>query len=141
MRFYDVSDENYEYMEMKKGLFWVIGDDYDRAILTYAIECDKNGQRIGEVPVYNSKKGDSFSHRQSWAEAAIAQPNRIKNKPWDYFPRGRVEIKDGKATIYFNPILSEWNGFEASVAIEFELADFPLIMIPDYSTHYKHKQE
>ena len=28
-----------------------------------------------------------------------------KNKPYNYYPRGRVEIKNGKVSIYMNPVL------------------------------------
>jgi hypothetical protein len=126
---------------MKKGLFWVVGDNDERFLLTFAAECDKNGQRIGDTPAFNSKKGDNFSHQSSWLDAAKNQPGRVKNKPWDYYPRGRVEITNGTATVYFNPILQYWKGFSTSVVLLFGISDLPIVMTPDYSVHYKHKQE
>jgi hypothetical protein len=126
---------------MKKGLFWVAGERGERLMLIHAVECDKNGRRLCATPAYNSRKGDSFSHQQSWADAAREQPGKVRNKPWDYFPRGRVEIRNGRAIVHFNPCLSEWDGFNAAVVSLFGLEDFPTVMAPDYSVHYQCMQE
>ena len=88
---------------MKKGLFWAIGDGDERVMLIYAVECDENGQRLIDTPVYNSKKGNSYSHQQSWADAAKDQPDRIKKKTWDYFPRGRAGDKRRQSDCVFQP--------------------------------------
>jgi hypothetical protein len=126
---------------MKKGLFWLIAEGDELALLIYAADCDENGNRSGPEPPYNSKKGNSFSHERSWLEATKGQPSKIKSKAWDYFPRGRVEIKAGEASVYFNPILQEWGGFDEALVSLFDLRDFPMVMLPDYSLHYKAKQE
>lgn len=126
---------------MRKGLFWVLRENDDYTLLTYSVACNASGERMDADPVYNSRKGNSFSHERSWAEAAKEYPDKIKHKPWDYFPRGRVEAKDSEVTIYFNPALYEWDGFEAAVAQHFDLAAIPILMKPDYSWHYQSKQE
>lgn len=130
-----------EISALKKGLFWVVGSGNERHLVTYAAECDANGAAVeGSLP-YNSKKGGGFSHERSWAEAANGQPNSIRSKPWDYFPRGRVEIKNGKATVYYNPALGEWEAFELAIEQAFGLRLLPKTMSPDYSQPYKAKQE
>jgi len=127
---------------MRKGLFWVIPDnDGDRKLLTYTAVCDNNGVAAKGQPAYNSKKGDSFAHKNSWQLAAEKLSMKIRGKPWDYFPRGRVEIANNKATIYYNPLLSEWSGFEAVIRRDFELDDLPVRFAPDYSKHYKSGEE
>ena len=65
---------------------------------------------------------------------------RIRNRAWNYFPRGRVEIANGKATVYYNPVLSEWADFETAVVREFELDGFPMRFVPDHSSHYESKE-
>ena len=124
---------------MRKGLFWAIDRETERRLLTYSAVCDKNGAVEAGQPPYNSKKGDSFSHERSWPLATESLSQRICNRPWNHFPRGRVEIANGKATVYYNPVLSEWADFETAVVREFELDGFPMRFVPDYSSHYESK--
>ena len=124
--------------EIYKGIFWIKDlVDYSNSVVVHVL-VDKNGQVIGDNhEELTSKKGDNFSHKKSWEQMSKQSTN---NKPFDYYPRGRVEIKNGKAIIYANPYicgdmlvdwcietfhLSEENGFEA-VACK-----------PDHSEHYK----
>jgi len=51
-----------------------------------------------------------------------------------------VEIANGKATVYYNPVLSEWADFETAVVREFELDGFPMRFVPDHSSHYESKE-
>jgi len=122
---------------MKKGLFWAIDNGGERMILAYPAACDMSGAVEAGQPPYNSKKGDSFSHERSWPLAVESLPQRIRNKAWNHFPRGRVEVANGKATVYYNPVLADWADFEAAVICEFELDDFPVRFVPDYSSHYE----
>jgi len=127
---------------MKKGLFWKIpNDNGEQKLLTYAAVCDSNGVIEKGQPAYNSKKGDSFSHERTWPLVAEGLPQRIRSKPWNFYPRGRVEMSNGKATVYHNPLLAEWVGLEAAVVREFELDSFPVRVVPDYSNHYEFKEE
>ena len=63
-----------------------------------------------------------------------------EGKAFDYYPRGRVEIKHGKAVVYINPnlctdLIRNW------IVKEFGLLETNGItmvtMKPDYSMHYK----
>lgn len=46
-----------------------------------------------------AKSGAEFNHQAAWRTL----PKReTENKPYNYYPRGRVEIRNGKAVIYAN---------------------------------------
>ena len=49
------------------------------------------------------KSGDNFNHRLTWEGLP---KNVTHGKEYNYYPRGRVEIKGGKAVIYLNPALN-----------------------------------
>jgi hypothetical protein len=52
-----------------------------------------------------------------------------------------VELKNGEATVYFNPVLQDWDGFDTSLTLAFGLTDLKVNMKPDYSQHYKASTE
>jgi hypothetical protein len=123
---------------MRKGLFWVIEESGERKLLTFSAECDKDGVVNEGQPAYNSRKGDSLAHKNSWETATKDYPREIRNKQWNHFPRGRVEIANGKATVFHNPSLSEWSVFEAAVIRDFEIEGLQTRFIPDGSKHYRY---
>ena len=120
---------------MFKGLFWV---SEDGTLITYKIRCDTDGIPLTPDLPYNSRKGNSFAHKNTWEETVKEQPRAIRSKTWNHFPRGRVEIKDSKVTVYHNPTLSSQE-FEQKIKDEFDLNDEVLIIlfIPDHSKHYR----
>ena len=123
---------------MRKGVFWAIPDDDGKPyILKLSAVCDSNGKITEESPAYNSKKGDSYSHEQSWSSVTESSSKKIRDKPWNHFPRGRVEIKNGKAIVYHNPKFENWIHFEETIINEFELSNIPVRFIPDHSKHYE----
>ena len=67
------------------------------------ILCYRDGETLEriETGVCESEK---LNHERAWAklDKAVTQ-----GKPYNYYPRGRVEIKKGKATIFLNPALNE----------------------------------
>ena len=85
---------------MKKGVFWCVGHDTDSPdLITVSVECDANGK--SEIPTeYSSKSGDNFNHRLEWEKLGKRVTGGL---PFDWYPRGRVEIKNGKCTVYLNP--------------------------------------
>ena len=119
---------------MYRGLFWVTDDG---EIITYKIPCDADGVMESVSLPYNSRRGDSFTHKATWKEAAQNQAREIRSKAWNHFPRGRVEIKPGKVTVFLNPILCSPD-FEQRIRNEFLLTDESLTLrfIPDHSNHY-----
>lgn len=64
-------------------------------------------------------------------------PNKItQGKPYNYYPRGRVEIKNGKATVYLNPALNT-NEITQNIKAEFGLSDIKTVFKSDGSEHYR----
>ena len=82
-----------------KGIFWLIEGE----LYTNKLECDKSGNVIGDGSGLNSKSGDNFNHRLTWEGLP---KNVTHGKEYNYYPRGRVEIKGGKDGILI-PIKDE----------------------------------
>ncbi|MDR1204293.1 MAG: hypothetical protein LBL26_02285 [Peptococcaceae bacterium] len=121
---------------MYKGLFWLADDG---GLITYRISCGADGTPEAADLPYNSRKGDSFTHKATWEEAAREQPRAVRSKPWNHFPRGRVEIKAGKVTVYHHPALGSPE-FEQRIRGAFALDGVPSLevrFISDHSNHYK----
>ena len=102
-------------------------------LITRKVICDENGNAL-EAVEYSSKSGDNFNHKAEWARF----PRSITNKhPYNYYPRGRVEIKKNKATVYVNPVLNTPSVMEL-VDMEFGLCNgtIPTRTVADGSSHY-----
>ena len=104
----------------KKGVFWLIEED---KLLTCPFT---EGEVIGL-----SKSGDNYNHKALWE---YVRP-RGCNKPFDYYPRGRVEISNkGKPVVYMNSNIGE--DVIERIILAFELKEVPIIHY-DGSEHYK----
>lgn len=101
---------------MLKGPFWIIGEE----LLPYPIE-------VSTQP--------TPSHKDVWKYASGAH----KRKPWNYFPRGRVEIRNQKVIIFANPDCFLYENFENEIRNKFELGNIQIIFKVDNSIHYQHK--
>ena len=123
---------------MFKGLFWV---SENGTLITYKIQCNTDGNPLNPDMPYNSRKGNSFTHKNTWDEAVKEQPRDVRSKTWNHFPRGRVEIKASKVTVYHNPTLTSPD-FEQRIKDEFELDEGSLTVrfMPDHSKHYESKK-
>lgn len=76
-----------------------------------------------------SKSGLTFNHKRLWKEL------RISNKPYNYYPRGRVDFTNkGKAVIYMNPNITDT--YIAEIKSEFGLRG-DVKVFKDGSDHYK----
>ncbi len=106
--------------KLKRGVFWLIDEG---ELLAFPYE---EGDIIGV-----SKSGDNYNHKLLWEHV---KP-RGCNKPFDYYPRGRVEISNkGKPIVYMNHNIGG-NAIELIMAA-FELQEAPIIHY-DGSEHYK----
>ena len=104
----------------KKGVFWLIEDGN---LLACPFE---EGETVGL-----SKSGDNFNHKLLWEHV---RP-RGCNKPFDYYPRGRVEISNkGKPIVYMNRNIGE--DVIEQIMQAFDLQERPVIHY-DGSEHYK----
>lgn len=105
--------------EMSRGVFWVI----DGELLSFPfVENSEYGV---------AKSGTTYNHKKLWDHI---KPKKC-NKPFDYYPRGRVEFNgQGKPIIYMNPNVDE--SIVPEIKAEFGLRDDPIIHY-DNSIHYR----
>ena len=104
--------------ELSRGVFWILDD----TILAFPFRNDGIGV---------AKSGNTYNHKKLWYDV---KP-RGCSKPYNYYPRGRVDISNkGKAIIYMNPEISD--DWISSICQEFGIRETPVIRY-DSSQHYK----
>lgn len=88
---------------MKKGIFWCDSFGCDSPhLIVVSVKCDADGK--SDRPIgFSSKSGQNFNHKAEWQKLSRSV---TRGQPFNYYPRGRVEIKNRKATIYLNPDLN-----------------------------------
>lgn len=80
----------------RRGVFWVIVERGEEHLLAFPFT---NGDVMGVA-----KSGNTYNHKKLWEHV---RPQGV-NKPYNYYPRGRVEItKRGYAVIYSSPHIKE----------------------------------
>ena len=105
--------------EMSRGVFWII----DGELLAFPFYEDS--------AVGIAKSGNTYNHKKLWSDI---KPKGC-NKPYNYYPRGRVDISNkGKAIIYMNPNIDE--SLIPLIKSEFGIRENPIIRY-DNSQHYK----
>ena len=115
-----MSGENRRSERPHKGVFWLI----DGEIL--AVPFDEKKYECGI-----SKSGDSYVHKKIWE---AIKPRKCHH-PYNYYPRGRVEITSkGRCIIYMNPNIGE--EYVEEIMRKFGLSSVSKI-IYDNSNHYK----
>ena len=121
---------------MRKGIFWCANFDTEcPELITVSAACDKNGD--SKEPVrFSSKSGNNFNHRLEWERL---DRSITAGRPFNYYPRGRVEIKNGKATVFLNPAINK-ECIVRRIMDAFELMTGELNCInikSDGSSHYR----
>lgn len=125
--------------QLYKGIFWINDiDDINSSKLYFQIPCDSYGNIDNDSDInFTSKSGNNFNHKNTWNELEKKYTN---NKDFNYYPRGRVEISNGKANIYCNPNIAT-DDLKNWCINKFNLNNHNGInkvkIIPDYSEHYK----
>lgn len=126
--------------QLYKGIFWIIDlDDIESNQLYFQIPVDMNGNIDADFDRMrlNSKNMDNYNHQAVWKSLSSKETH---NKPFDYYPRGRVEIANGKATVYANPNICTSSVVDWLVS-KFNLNSHNGInkvnVIPDNSVHYR----
>lgn len=120
-------------MQLYKGFFWY--NPANDLLIVKKVACDKDGIALDAVE-YSSKSGDNFNHKAEWAK----MPRSITSgKPYNYYPRGRVEIGKNRATVYLNPVLNAPKVME-HIDREFGLDDGNILVriVADGSVHYEY---
>lgn len=126
--------------DLYKGIFWVKDiDNIESTDLYFQIPCDMNGDVDTEAisTSYSSKNSRNYNHENVWKSL---KSDMTDNKKFNYYPRGRVEIANGKAVIYSSPYIS--NDALKNWAIDkFNLTSHNGIksvrLVADGSDHYK----
>ena len=127
----------------KKGIFWIV----DRKNLQnnepylFCIPDDSVGVPcfLTPIPPLNSKYGGNYNHKQTWETYVPAELRR--DKPYNYYPRGRVEIKEkGKAKIFLNPDIAT-DEIIAYIIEKFRLQHREVKVVADGSKHYGYSAE
>ena len=86
-------------IKIYKGIFWY--NPTKKKLIVKKVKCNSDGVALEHVE-YSSKSGNNFNHKAEWSKL----PKSVTNgQPYNYYPRGRVEIKNHKAKVYLNPIL------------------------------------
>lgn len=124
---------------MKKGIFWCTNHNSETpSLIIRAVECDMNGISLAEDIVYSSKSGDNFNHKLEWSRY---NKEVSKSKKYNYYPRGRVEIKKSKVIIFLNPDINKETVI-GKIIEEFDLEDVKDIrIVADGSKHYEYEIE
>ena len=132
-----VITEKEEGVAVKKGIFWcyvmVFDDDmYSHVLQTVMVSCDRNGTPTEKVE-FSSKSGENFNHKIKWEKLA-----KNSRHPYNYFPRGRVEISKGVVRIFANPVILAEEEAKNLIVTSFELEGVKdeIKWIADNSAHY-----
>jgi hypothetical protein len=98
-----------EAKELCSGIFWIITENRtlgDYKLLMFDIPCDMDGNHRGtHKMLLNAKRGDTYNHKLVWENEikGNSEHRPYNKKDYNYYPRGRVEIANKKATIFLNP--------------------------------------
>lgn len=102
-----------------RGVFWII----DGKLVSFPF--------YGDATSGVAKSGNTYNHKKLWPDV---KP-RGCNKPYNYYPRGRVDIDNkGRVIIYMNPNVSD--DMIPSIGSEFGIRTDPIIRY-DRSDHYR----
>lgn len=101
----------------ERGVFWIV----DGELLAFPFD-ENDAEGI-------AKSGNTYNHKLLW------ESEKPCNKPFDYYPRGRVNIKNGgEAVIYMSPHIDL--SYIPEIKTAFGLTSEPVIKY-DNSEHYK----
>jgi len=131
--------------ELHSGIFWVLSDHMDltdHKLLMFEIPCDVYGNITGHTHIeLNAKSGTTYNHKKLWEN--VIQNNSVykpyNKKPYDHYPRGRIEIANNRATIYLNSNINETR-FISEIKQKFGLTEYNISevrVLEDNSSHYQ----
>ena len=113
---------------MYKGPFWVIY--YQEITDEGAVLCT---EILAHKVAANINVSETPSHKDGWWYVG----GERRAYPWNYYPRGRVEVRRGKAIVFANPLCFYCDNFVEKIRHIFSLPkDFPLVLKADNSLHY-----
>lgn len=123
---------------VKKGIFWIVNrenlENNEPFLFRIPVDCAGAPCYLTPSPRPNSKHGDNYNHMLTWDQYVPEELRRCK--PYDWYPRGRVEIKEkGRATIFLNPDIAT-DEIIAYVKEKFRLQHREVKVVADGSKHY-----
>ena len=126
---------------MRKGIFWCKDSDAEAVeLIIISVECDGDGNPKAQA-IFSSKSGENFNHKAEWE---YLNRSITEGRPFNYYPRGRGEIRNGKATIFLNPNINKENVL-CKIIEAFELVtndELKAIRVKsDGSNHYKYTRD
>lgn len=124
-----------------RGIFWIKDlDNLYNNDLYFQIPCDSNGNIDSDFEIsttMSSTNTTNYNHQRVWN---TLDKKYTDNKAYNYYPRGRIEIHNGIATIYASPYIDSNNIIEWTID-KFNLTEHNGIkkvrFIADGSEHYK----
>ncbi len=118
--------------ELYRGIFWIKEQNPIKAIVIKS-ECSSMGEFLTAPPKeYLADSKDNYNHKNAWKNL---DRKLTEGKKFNYYPRGRVEIKNRKATVFVNEnVICE--EFKKWVKEEFNLIGIPMRIVADMSNHY-----
>ena len=84
-----------------KGIFWIVdeSDPYNNSSYCFKIDSDPSGDALALDDIGIAKSGSTYNHQLVWSQL----PRSLTHgKPYNYYPRGRVELHNGVAKIFLN---------------------------------------
>lgn len=123
-------------MKIYKGIFWIKDiENIHTSIVAVKVEVNVDGSVTNDSNL-NSKKGNNYNHKITWENL---KKEVTDGKSYNYYPRGRVEIRNKIATIYANPIICTCEVM-TMIINEFNLHKEnnidKVVINADYSKHY-----
>ena len=118
---------------MMKGLFWFpCIFEYDEAGV---LRCRFPGLEILAYTVTDGAQAPR-SHKEVWP--ILSAHTKWRSKPWDYYPRGRIDPRKRSILIFLNPYIMECPAFEKMIRQAFSIPnDAPTRIVVDNSPHYR----
>jgi len=114
----------------------------DHQLLMFGIPCDGRGNITGTPEIQpNSKSGKTYNHKITW-ETEIMNKHvhePYNQNPYNYYPRGRVEISNRRAVIFLNPHINQ-PGIVDEIKLKFGLGSHEISkirIVEDGSVSYK----
>lgn len=123
-------------MSIYKGIFWYNPNEH--TLITKKVACNAFGTAT-EAVEYSSKSGNNFNHRIEWEKL----PKSITDgHPYNYYPRGRVEVKREVMTLYLHPVLRTFE-IENLIGEEFGFVGGGILVreVADGSSHYAYQMD
>ena len=126
---------------MYKGIFWFCRDAAGTwKALAVKVPCGRDGTALFPIR-YSSKAGENFNHKAEWERLG----HKITGgRPYNYYPRGRVEIRKGRITVYIPPSLFREDILSVifqEFGLNGEAAGRSIRVKADGSAHYQYQTE